>query len=206
MICNHCGKILENGNRFCRYCGVKLVQEQEDTPAAEKAAPAVSPLVQPEPQTTYRPHYGTETEKDTVLPERTMGAPVIQLPTRRSLVKMIFLGLLTLGIYNLVIWCKISGEINIAASRHDGKRTVHYLAVSPLAGLTLGIYYFVWHHGLCKRLGEELGRRNLGYKFGPSSFWLWNVLGSLILVGPFIFLHKLMKATNKVNQDFNLHG
>jgi hypothetical protein len=25
-------------------------------------------------------------------------------------------------------------------------------------------------------------------------------------VGPFIFIHKLMKATNKVNQDFNLHG
>ena len=206
MICNHCGKILENGNRFCRYCGTKLVKDTAAEPAEHPNPAAAEPESHSDSRCAYGLTYHGPQEPDMVLPERSMNAPVIQLPTRRSLVKMIFLGLITLGIYNLVIWCRISGELNIVASRHDGKRTTHYLAVSPLSVITLGVYAFVWHHKLCKRLGEELERRNIGYKFGPSAFWLWHILGSLILVGPFIFLHKLMKAMNAVNADFNVRG
>lgn len=201
MICNHCGKIMENGTRFCRYCGVRLTKD----PAAQTEQQAAQAF-RPEPHIVQPVSFAAAAAADTVLPERTLGAPVIQLPTRRSLVKMIFLNLITLGIYGVVIWCRISGEMNIVASRHDGKRTIHYLGMNSLTLLTLGIYFYVWHHGLCRRLGDELQRRNLSYRFGPKHFWLWSVLGSLILVGPFIFLHKLMKAMNEVNRDFNLHG
>lgn len=44
-------------------------------------------------------------------------APALQLPTGRSLVKMIFLSLITFGIYGIVIQSRISSEINITASR-----------------------------------------------------------------------------------------
>ena len=119
---------------------------------------------------------------------------------------MIFLGILTAGIYPTVIWSRIVTELNIVASRHDGKRTMPYFAMLLLSPITLMIYTFVWFHGLCNRVGRELRRRRIDYAFGPRHFWLWNILGSLILVGPFIFLHKLMKAMNFINRDFNRNG
>ena len=132
--------------------------------------------------------------------------PKLALPTKRSLCKMIFLGLLTGGIYPMVIYSKIITELNIAASRYDGKRTMTFFGMLMVAPLTLGIYAYIWFHNLCARIGEELQRRGSDYKFGPSQFWLWGILGSFILVGPFIFTHKLMKAMNLLNRDYNVNG
>ena len=119
---------------------------------------------------------------------------------------MFFLGILTLGIYPLVIWCRIVTELNIAASRHDGERTISYLGACMLTPVTLGVYPFVWFHGFCRRMGAELKRRGIGYEISASTFWLWFVLGMLILVGPFVFTHKVMKAMNLINRDFNVNG
>lgn len=119
---------------------------------------------------------------------------------------MIFLGLITCGIYNIVISSKMVTEMNITTSRYDGRRTMPFLAMCTVAPLTLGIYTFIWMHGLCSRMGDELRRRNIAYSFGAADYWLWNLLGSLILVGPFIFLHKQMKALNLINGDFNRKG
>ena len=140
-----------------------------------------------------------------LVPADTM-APKIQLPTKRGLGKMFFLGLITLGIYPTVIYSRIITELNIVASRHDGKRTMPYFGMLLLAPLTLGVYSYVWFHNLCARIGDELQRRGIDYKFGPSHFWLWGILGSFILVGPFIFTHKLMKSMNLINKDFNEKG
>lgn len=136
----------------------------------------------------------------------TAVSPRIQLPTGRGLLKMFFLSFLTLGIYPVVIWSRMASELNITASRYDGERTMPWLGMLLVSPLTLGIYVFVWHHGFCRRLGAELARRNIPYRFGAGDFWLWNILGSLILVGPFIFLHKLTKSMNLVNGDFNVNG
>jgi hypothetical protein len=53
---------------------------------------------------------------------------------------------------------------------------------------------------------NELVRRGIKYDFGASDFWLWNILGSLIFVGPFIYIHKRMKAMNLINADYNQKG
>ena len=140
-----------------------------------------------------------------LVPADTM-TPKIQLPTKRGLGKMIFLGLITLGIYPVAIYSRIITELNIVASRYDGKRTMSFFGMMMLAPVTLSIYTFVWFHELCARIGDELQRRGISYKFGPSQFWLWNILGSFILVGPFVFLHKLMKSMNLLNKDFNEKG
>lgn len=131
---------------------------------------------------------------------------MIQLPTKRGLAKMIFLSLITFGIYGAVIMCKVITELNIVASRYDGKRTMPYFAMTMLAPFTLGILLFVWYHRLCNRIGNELLRRGCGYQFRATDFWLWQVLGFLILIGPFVFLHKLMRAMNLLNANFNANG
>lgn len=134
-------------------------------------------------------------------------APVAQLKTNRGLVKTILLSIITFGIYGLVLYSGISSDINLIASRYDGKKTMHYcLLLFIVAPLTLGIGAIVWIHRISARIGKELTRRGIAYSFGASSFWGWNVLGSLIFVGPFIYLHKLCKAMNLLSADYNVNG
>lgn len=193
MKCTYCGSEASANEKFCRCCGTRLEAETAvqppETPPEETPVPAPAPTPAPAPA-----------------PAPVRSRPNIQLPTRRSLTKMFFLGILTAGIYPLVIMSRIASELNIAASRCDGRRTMPYFASLPLIPLTLGIYGLVWMHGLCSRIGCELTRRGIRYDFGASDFWLWNMLGSLILIGPFVFTHKLMKAMNLVNGDFNFAG
>lgn len=39
-----------------------------------------------------------------------------------------------------------------------------------------------------------------------KDFWLWNVLGALIIVGPFVYMHKLSTAMNKLAENYNVNG
>lgn len=134
-------------------------------------------------------------------------APVGQLKTNKGLLKTILLSLVTFGIYGLVVMSSVSNDINVVASRYDGKKTMHYcLLTFVIAPITLGIAVFVWFHKLSNRVGDELRRRSIDYSLSASDYWLWNVLGGLIIVGPFIYLHKLFTAVNKMNEDYNLHG
>lgn len=134
-------------------------------------------------------------------------APVGQLKTNKGLLKTILLSLITFGIYSIVVMSSVSNDINVVASRYDGKKTMHYcLLVFVIAPITLGIANFVWFHKISNRIGAELNRRGVDYSFGASTYWLWNILGSLIVVGPFVYLHKLFKAVNLMNENYNVNG
>ena len=139
--------------------------------------------------------------------EQVYSAPVMQLKTNRGMIKFILLSLITFGIYALVFYSKVSTDINLIASRYDGKKTMHFcLLAFIVAPITFGIGAIVWCHRISARIGNELARRGIGYSFGAGSFWGWEVLGSLIFVGPFIYLHKLCKAMNLLSADFNING
>lgn len=109
--------------------------------------------------------------------------------------------------YGLVVMTKISTEINTIASPYDNKKTMNYcLVVLIFSWLTMGIVPLVWAHRFSNRVGSELLRRNLPYQFDAGTFWLWNVLGSLIVVGPFVYTHKLLTAMNMLCTDYNAKG
>mgnify|MGYP002564047216 CR=1 FL=1 len=134
-------------------------------------------------------------------------SPVGQLKTDRGFWKLFFLSLITLGIYPIVFWSGISNDINVIASRYDGKKTMHYcllfFVVNPL---TLGIGYFVWNHKLCNRIGDEMARRGLEQSISAKTFWGWNVLGILLLVGPFVYIAKVADAMNALASYYNREG
>lgn len=208
MKCHYCGAEVAGGQEYCLWCGTR--QEPEEVLPPEEAAAEYAEIWAEPEQMPELPVLQEQPAAQPPQPEPFRPAekcpPRLQLPTRRGLGKMIFLGILTLGIYPMVIWSRIVTELNLAASRYDGKRTMPYFAMVMLTPITLGIFAFVWMHRFCRRIGDELRRRDIGYKFGAAAFWLWNILGSLIIVGPFIFLHKLMKAMNRINADFNING
>ena len=139
--------------------------------------------------------------------ETTNFVPARKLKTNRGLIKLILLSIITFGIYPLVIMSSISSDINVIASRYDGKKTMHFCLLAFIfTGLTLGIAPIVWYHRISKRIGNELKRRGIAYSFGAGSFWGWSVLGSLIAIGPLVYTHKLFKAMNKLSADYNVNG
>ena len=133
--------------------------------------------------------------------------PAIQFRMKRGLLKYLFLSLITFGIYGIVCFSHISEEINMVATRYDHRNTLHYcLVFFVLSWLTFGIYPLIWWSNLSSRMGYELQRRGIAYHFSAGTYWGWYFFGSLILIGPFVYLHKFFKAMNYINADFNQRG
>ena len=133
-------------------------------------------------------------------------APAGPLKTDRSLGMFILLNLVTLGIYSIVFYSKIGTDLNRIAGPHDGKKTMHFcLMFFLITPLTCGIGSLVWFHRMSGRVGAELIRRGYAGTFGSGTFWLWDVLGSLIVAGPLVYTHKLAEAMNILALDYNTH-
>ena len=261
MKCHYCGTEVVGNEIYCRHCGTRQIPAPRQEPvvvAAEPVpvyeAPVVPVVAEPEPAPVAMPEpvyqektFGWQPYGGAPAPEEPLFdfekpavpvAPKLQLPVKRGLGKMIIFSILTLGIYPMVIWSRLVGEVNMVTSRYDGERSMSFFGMLLLTPVTLGIHSLVWMHKLCRRIGAELQRRSINYAFGPRDFWLWNVLlgvlssvlvsvgtyltvmgirvvivqclvycvGVAALVGPFVFLHKLMKAMNQMNADYNVNG
>ncbi len=135
------------------------------------------------------------------------GASTIKLKTDRSLWKFILLNVVTLGIYELFCMTQLGEDLDVAASKADGKSTIPFWIIAVLQVLGFLIFpvimLLVWYDKLCDRIEDELRRRGISYKFDAGTFWGWGIIGFFILVGPFIFYHKLFKAMNYIGADYN---
>ena len=64
--------------------------------------------------------------------------------TNRSLLKYILLGIITFGIYDVWVLARAGEDLNVIASRWDGRRTMNFwlvaLVISPL---TIGIAMYL---------------------------------------------------------------
>ncbi len=94
----------------------------------------------------------------------------------RSMFSYIILSILTLGIYHIVFWTKLSKDVN-ALCEGDGKKTMKYVFCFLLNIITVGIFGFVWKYKLAKRLQENAARYDL--KFSES--------GALVVVLAIVF-------------------
>lgn len=134
-------------------------------------------------------------------------APVRKLKTNKGLLKTILLSLVTFGIYPIVVMSSVSNDVNTVIAGRDGRKTMHFCLLSFIvAPITFGIAGIVWYHNISSRIDMELVKRRIDYSFGASDFWLWCVLGSLIMVGPLVYMHKLFKAVNLLNEHYNNFG
>lgn len=164
-----------------------------------------APVPAPQPAPAFQQPVPTAPQQPAVV--GVSPAPVHQLRTKRSLLKYILLGIVTFGIYDIWQMSEIGETLNLLASRRDGKRTMHYcLMFFLIGGLTLGIGWFVWFHRMSARIGDEQQARGMQPTVTAATYWLWNVLGVLIIVGPFIYMYKLLHAMNDLCADYNQRG
>lgn len=171
------------------------------TPAASAGAPG-APAV-PTGMVPAAPSMPAPQQPTAVYDSR----PARQLRTKRSLLKYILLGIITLGIYDLWQLSEIGESLNLMASRRDGKKTMHYCLLFFIVGpITLGIGTLVWFHRMSARVGEEQQARGMAPTVSAATFWLWGILGAFIIVGPFIYYYKLLHAMNDLSADYNVRG
>ncbi|MCL2853013.1 MAG: DUF4234 domain-containing protein [Defluviitaleaceae bacterium] len=155
--------------------------------------------------------------------------PGRQLAVNRGLLKYILLSFITLGIYSIAFFYFAGDDVNTIASRYDGNTTINYLVlvlppmllpvftgilfvfpgvmpITYIVSAAFTVALFVWMHRVSNRIGGELERRGLGYEFSAIHYWLWYVLGALIVVGPFVYIYKLCAAMNMLAEDYNANG
>lgn len=133
--------------------------------------------------------------------EREYKAP--KLKTDRQMWKLMLFGILTLGIYNIVFFMPFSYDLDKIAPKRDRSRTMSYIFAFILGFFTVNIVIYIWHYQIAERIEEALVRRNIPYKFETKNFWLEYFLGSFILIGPFIYFHKLCRAMNLLCESYN---
>ena len=134
--------------------------------------------------------------------EKSHKEPVLK--TDRQMWKLMLLTYLTCGIYSILFFIPFSFDIDKVAPKRDGGKTFNFLFAYLIGMVTGSIAILVWFYHITERVEEALLARGLDDSvISMSDFWLWYVLGSLILVGPFIYFHKLCKAMNMLCEDFN---
>jgi len=126
-----------------------------------------------------------------------------KLPTNRNPWKVYLLSLLTCGIYSVGFFMPIADDLDKIAPTRYRTKTLNYIFALILAYFTYGIVLDVWLHQISERIEEALNRRRISYEFGTGDFWRWYLFGSLILVGPIVYMHKFCRAMNLLCEDYN---
>ena len=121
---------------------------------------------------------------------------------QRGLVKLILLSFITFGIYGLYWIHKLAKDVNTICEG-DGKKTGGLLKYLLLGLITFGIYQLVWVYMLGDRLQDNAPKFNLTFKESGGTILLWLILGSFVVVGPFIALHIIIKNTNALADVYN---
>ena len=133
--------------------------------------------------------------------EKTYQPP--KMPTNRKMWKLVLLSIVTLGIYGIFFFVPFSYDLDKISPRRDGSRTMSYALAYFLSMITFSIVMIIWHYQIASRIEEALSERGIPYDFGTKTFWGWYFFGTLILVGPFIYFHKLCTAMNLLCEDYN---
>lgn len=126
-----------------------------------------------------------------------------KLQTNRSMWKLMILSILTFGVYGILFFIPFSFDLDKIAPKKDLSKTMNYLWAYLLSVFTLAIVLDIWHYQIVERIEEALAARNIDYSFGTGDFWGWFFFGSLILVGPFVYFHKLCTAMNLLCESYN---
>ena len=120
----------------------------------------------------------------------------------RSLLLLVLLSIFTLGIYALFFWYAYARDMNIVCAG-DGRKTRGIIAQVVFSILTLGIYNLIWIYGAGDRIFFNCVKKNIPNTVSGGSVLLWYVLGSFILIGPFVGSYQLISGLNQLCIDYN---
>lgn len=123
--------------------------------------------------------------------------------TRRGVVSFILLGIVTLGIYDLVLLSHVQKEINEIYGEEDKKSSPFWISWA-FGWISLGIVPLIW----CCKVAEKIHVLQDAMalpkpKTSFASLFNWSVFGLFILVGPWIGWHNFFVSLNKIEEALN---
>ena len=121
---------------------------------------------------------------------------------KHSFVKIIILSIVTFGIYGLYWIYKVARDVNKICAG-DGQSTAGLLKLFLLSLITFGIYSLVWQFKLGDRLQDNGTKYGITIKEGGSTILLWTLLGSFIVVGPYVAIYIIVKNINALAEEYN---
>ncbi len=122
-----------------------------------------------------------------------------RMKTNRSVIAYILLTLITFGIYGLYTIHAIARDTNILC-HGDGKHTRGLIGLWFFSLITCGIYPLFWYYGLGERLSYACHHRGIHCNISGGSLLLWMIVGAMLCgLGPFIALHQIFSALNKLS-------
>ena len=110
---------------------------------------------------------------------------------------------------DLAVLMAVAGAVTVVFTRFKWPKVIGYLLAGILMSKnTFGGNFLVNEQSIYTigQLGIVFLMFSLGLEFSAKTFWLWGVLGSFIIVGPFIYTHKFLKSMNLLVDDFNTKG
>ena len=120
-----------------------------------------------------------------------------EIKLQRSVGLYFFLNTITLGIYGMFFWQRLTRDVNKLLWRKDGQHTPGALPLYLFSFLTFGIYFWPWHHRLYRRLTGSKGVSPITATEGCLAFFLW-----LPLFGIFLFVN-FTKAQREIIEAVN---
>ena len=126
-----------------------------------------------------------------------------KLKTDRKMWKLMLFSFLTLGIYGIYFFSPLPHELEQISPARERNKLMPFGAAYAIAYFTFAIVMTFWQYELAKRIDDALTERGIVCDFSTNDFWGWYFFGSLTLVGPYIYFHKLCKAMNLLCEDYN---
>ena len=125
--------------------------------------------------------------------------------TNRSLVKCIFLGLITLGIYDLAVAVRMGSDLNRVQKQLGipGKRVMNYIGACFLSIITLGIPLFIWSIRVPNRVYLYADKTQVEKRGSCKAYFLISILLCWTLIAPLIVTSQLLKTMNNVCKWYN---
>ncbi len=120
---------------------------------------------------------------------------------KRSFFVYVLLSILTLGIYHIYFWTKISNDVEVLCEG-DGKKTMKYVFCFLLNIITFGIFGLVWKYKLAERLRANAARYNLNFSESGGLVLALSIFASLFFIPHFV-LAKNFNALAVAYNEYN---
>ncbi len=201
MFCEHCHNQVEEGIKFCPYCGEKLQPSQGDNIVNDIKSEFAD--IAGSVKNTFN-----ELDDELVTAAKDVnatlhGQPGEVLKTDRGLLTYILLSIITCGIYGYYFIYQMAHDINIACEG-DGEQTSGLAAFIILSFITCGFYSIYWEYKLGNRLASNAHRYGLNFQENGTTVLLWVIFGSLLCcLGPFIGMNILIRNSNTICRAYN---
>ena len=123
---------------------------------------------------------------------------------KRSGIAFVLLGIITLGIYPIVVLSHVRTEVNALNANNGVKKQMPFFWAYVLGLITYGIVPIVWLARIAEKVQiAALERKVTSTRISKAFVACWLLFGSYIIVGPFLVFCRFFKLLNLVEQAEN---